>query len=418
MSISKQILIISPLDIKEKSIQVTRKTLEAYRDAGWNVWFVVSRDESIHGDYFYETEIDISGIEIFRFSMPFSKIHSQIKSSFLLKSLNVLRNYLSILKLAYHANKILKTNSIDVIYGYTEPGILAVNLLRILGQLKNQKIVSRMLGTFYINLLKSKQYLKIITRWDFYLPIYLSCDLFIMTNDGTSGDLAVKQANPENYKKLMFWTNGVDEFQLDTKKRAIFRQQLSIKEDDVVLLSVSRLVKWKRVDRIISLVDQLVNKCQFKNVKYLMLGDGNESSKLKELINFYQLDQYVLMMGSIPNEKIKNYLDIAEIFISTYDGSNVGNPLLEAIRANKIIFTLNNGDTATWITHENNGFIYDINDDLLENMAKDVIKIARDKNLQEKIITNITSTSETKLWTWRHRMCEEIKEVEKLLNSH
>ena len=46
-----------------------------------------------------------------------------------------------------------------------------------------------------------------------------------------------------------------------------------------------------------------------------------------------------------------------------YTSTNVGNPLLEAIRHNKIIVTLNNGDTGDWIKHRVSGLIYDVDDD-------------------------------------------------------
>jgi len=74
----KSILFISALDFKEKSIQVIRKTPEAYVKAGWQVHYVVARDNSKYGNYFYEERININGINTIRISYPLSKIIKQL----------------------------------------------------------------------------------------------------------------------------------------------------------------------------------------------------------------------------------------------------------------------------------------------------------------------------------------------------
>ena len=53
-----------------------------------------------------------------------------------------------------------------------------------------------------------------------------------------------------------------------------------------------------------------------------------------------------------------------------YESSNVGNPLLESIRLNKLILTLDNGGTSEWISHKVTGFIYPVDD------VKDLTKTA------------------------------------------
>lgn len=50
----KKILFLSGLDFKDKSIQVIRKTPEAYVNSGWSVHYIVARDTSSKGNYYYE----------------------------------------------------------------------------------------------------------------------------------------------------------------------------------------------------------------------------------------------------------------------------------------------------------------------------------------------------------------------------
>jgi glycosyltransferase involved in cell wall biosynthesis len=126
------------------------------------------------------------------------------------------------------------------------------------------------------------------------------------------------------------------------------------------------------------------------------------------------LSENILFMGSVSNSVVKNYLECADYFISTYDSSNVGNPLLEAISANKIIFTLNNGDTGDWISSGINGFIYDIDDTLLTAMAKDMFNVIQDNKLRAKLIEGVKNTAATKLWSWDERLKAEINAVDSL----
>ena len=42
-----------------------------------------------------------------------------------------------------------------------------------------------------------------------------------------------------------------------------------------------------------------------------------------------------------------------------------------------------------FLSNKKNGFIYDINDDLYESMAKDINEIINNKELEENILKNI-----------------------------
>ena len=60
----KKILFLSALDFKEKSIQVIRKTPEAYAAAGGDVDYIVARDDVKNGNYSYEEVINPQNINV------------------------------------------------------------------------------------------------------------------------------------------------------------------------------------------------------------------------------------------------------------------------------------------------------------------------------------------------------------------
>jgi hypothetical protein len=105
-----------------------------------------------------------------------------------------------------------------------------------------------------------------------------------------------------------------------------------------------------------------------------------------------------------------------------YTSTNVGNPLLEAIRHNKIIVTLNNGDTGDWIKHRVSGLIYDVDDDKdlstedYEKIARDVVEVFASAELFNSLKLGVGDVEKARLWTWEERFDAELDRVEQLLN--
>lgn len=412
----KSILFLSALDFKEKSIQVIRKTPEAYINNGWNVFYIVARDNSKKGNYFYEKEIDLPGAKLVRFYFPLSKFRSKINLKTLNTIISKIDTFLVIIKLSYYGSKVLNENKIDIIYGYEGPGVLAVRILNFFRKTKKSKIVTRFQGTWLTKYFKDKQILKIIFYFDFILALRTKASLCIMTDDGTQGDYIFKKLNPKAINNFRFWTNGVDEQKLSLNDYSDLVSKFK-KNGEFIMLSVSRLENWKKVERNILIFSKLIKNYNLKNIKYIIVGDGNQKDKYQELVVKEGIENYVYFTGGLINSEVKRYLNLSDIFISMYDLSNVGNPLLEAIRANKIIFTLNNGDTGKWINHYKNGFIYNINENLYDNVAKDIYTLLNDNKLQEVIKENIILTEKEKLRNWEERMREEVQTVEGLLNN-
>jgi len=410
----KTILFLSQIDFKEKSIQVIRKTPEYFVKYGWEVHYVVASDKSKSGDYYYEKEINPEGVNVYRFSIFFEKLKDKISNNLLLTVVGKISLYLMIFQLFSYGRKILKKQQIDVVYGYETIGVLAVWLLKLFSFTKKFKTVSRFQGTWITQYFKEKKYLKLILNIDKLIALKVRNNLAIMTDDGTQGDFALKKLNKkQNFK---FWVNGVDNQFLE-KEKYIDLKEKYVKNNETVILSVSRLISWKRIDRTIEIVDKIVNQNNCKNFIYLIIGEGPEKESLEKMVKLHNLENYIQFVGSVQNQEIKKYLNFADIFISMYDLSNVGNPLLEAISANCCIFTLNNGDTGNWIKHKANGFIYEIDDNLFNNVARDIISYSKDNDLQKFIKKNVELTNKEKLWNWDERMKTEVECVTELLNT-
>lgn len=406
---NKKILFLSANDFKEKSIQVIKKTPEFYIKKGWKVIYLVARDNSKTGNYFYEKEINPEGVDVIRFQMPLCKLKDYFKNHIIKTIFSKIIGFITILFIFVKAVRLIKEYKIHVLYGYEIHGVLASSLCRLI---YGNKLVyiHRFMGTWLTSYYKQKKWLKLFLNFDAILALKLDSDLLIMTNDGTQGDKALQIFKSKSLKNYRFWTNGVDEQKLDIEEVRYFKNFLGLK-DEKIFLSISRLESWKRVDRIIHSLALIKEK----DFKYFIIGDGQLKDTLNQLIQKKGLSEKIVFVGAIPNFEVKKYLNIADVFFSFYDLSNVGNPLLEAIRTNKIIFTLNNGDTKNWIEHKKNGFIYDIDESLYQNIRNDLNELIENTQLKNKILYNIRKTEIEKLKTWEERLDMEVCEVERLV---
>ena len=402
MQKSRKILFLSALDFKEKSIQVIRKTPEYYASNGWEVDYIVARDNVKGGNYSYEREINPKDIKTYRFYWPLLKLRA-VKNRYLSLFFSKLASVIVIFFLFLKGYKKIRLNNYDVIYGYELQGVLATFLLKPF--LRTEKIVTRFQGTFINEMLEEKQWLRLIFNMDLLIALKVKSDLTIMTDDGTQGNKAIQKVRGINkIGNLKFWPNGVDAIE--------HSEWPDNSKENIKIISISRLVGWKRVDRCLRVVERLVAN-GFVNFEYEIVGGGEKREELEKLVNDLSLRNFVKFSGALSHYDALIKLKSAQLFFSMYDSSNVGNPLLEAIRANKLIVTLNNGDTGKWIKHKVNGLIYKPDDEFFNQAAQDIERLISDGTSRVKILNNLKLTELEKLWVW----CERLKQEEKAINE-
>jgi glycosyltransferase involved in cell wall biosynthesis len=174
---------------------------------------------------------------------------------------------------------------------------------------------------------------------------------------------------------------------------------------------VSRLVVWKNVDRVINAIPTVLE--EYPDSLLVIVGAGDERVKLEQLAKDLKVDDHTLFIGSIPHQEVQYYLAAADIFLSLYTWSNVGNPLLEAMLAGKCIVTLANGDTPRIIKHNVTGVL--LEEDNLSPLPGILISLLRDPITTAALGENARRYALENLPTWEQRLSREINEVSQLL---
>lgn len=293
----------------------------------------------------------------------------------------------------------------DVIYGHTSYGAPIAYLIA--KKLKTPN-VTRLYGTFlYPHLPSFWQRLKKIEE---VIAFKTPSALIIITDDGTRGDEVAKYFKlPAS--RMKFWMNGVDKSKFDPNfDVAEFKRQLGIASDARIILAVSRLERWKGVDRLIKSVPEVV--AARNDLVFLVIGDGSERESLHKMAHALQINSFVRFIGAIPSSEVTKFMNAADIFVSLQDYSNLGNPLFEAMVCGKCILTLDTGDTARIIRSGETGILLSLKN--LEELPEKIIHLLDNNELRNELGKNARQYALDNFQSWDQRIEMEIAELEEL----
>jgi phosphatidyl-myo-inositol dimannoside synthase len=99
-----------------------------------------------------------------------------------------------------------------------------------------------------------------------------------------------------------------------------------------VILTVGRLVsteRYKGFDQVIELMPQLTMR--LANVKYVVVGDGDDRCRLIEKVEAMGLSSCVIFTGYIPESEKPGHYNLADVYVMPSRGEGFGIVLLEAL---------------------------------------------------------------------------------------
>jgi glycosyltransferase involved in cell wall biosynthesis len=235
----------------------------------------------------------------------------------------------------------------------------------------------------------------------------------IVGDDGTRGDKVAEFLRIDK-GRLKFWKNGIDfdiyDPNLDLE---VARRELDINQQTKVVLSLCRLEKWKGVDRVIEAVPAVVSRN--KDVQFIIAGDGAERKGLEKKVADLKVSEWVRFLGNVDREKVKKLMNLADIFVTLQDISNLSNVFLEAFVAGRCIVTLDDGSTDGLIIDGFSGFFVD--DNRPKNLAECLLKLLGNDLLREQAGNNARKMARQLLESWQERTDKEVALIESLVNG-
>jgi len=197
----------------------------------------------------------------------------------------------------------LKKIKPDLIYG-SSCGNTELPLGFVLSRLLKKKFICSAHGTDFL----------VRYHYSFKTHYLKALDKIIVHSDRLK-DL-IKKINHLDDKQLEIIPPGLylPNYDINQEKDQI-RQELNIQADDFVLISVGRHVPRKNFQIVIEAVKQIKKKLPKSQIKYFLIGKGEETQKLKNLVKNYHLQSEVIFPGAV-NDNMKNkYLKASDVFI-------------------------------------------------------------------------------------------------------
>lgn len=367
---------------------------KALRDAGHEVLYLYPQRET--------REFDYDGIRMRTFRLRFAlpdpgKVW---RTRFAVK----IYYPIFLMRASWEALRVARRFKPDIVYGQLYQAVPVAWLVSRVQRIPN---ITRMYGTFLAPWVRSwKRFL----RYEEVLAYKVPCSAFIMTNDGTRGDECadVLGVPPSRFK---FWRNGVDKSMYDPSfDREAFKAAHGIPADHVVVLALGRLERWKGVDRLIAALPAVL--ARRPDVTVLVVGDGAERQRLEQQARDLGVAHAVRFLGAILHAGIRTYLNGADIFVSLYHYSNVGNPLLEALACAKCIVTIDNGATGKLIRDGETGLL--VHEQALEHLPGALLRVIDDPALRARLSSGARADAEANLQTWPERLEMEVHLVQEL----
>lgn len=252
-------------------------------------------------------------------------------------------------------------------------------------------------------------------QWADYVGTAAPLDLYFMLNDGTRGDRVLAELGIAS-QRVRFRISGVaQDLYLPHLDRASFlgeRYGLDIAAGDRVLLSMSKLTPWKRVERLLLAMPSVLRRYPRA---HLFIGHrGPMRDWLEALARQLNVAHRVRFLGAIPHTDVAGLMNACDVFVSVNDHSNLSNPLLEALECARPIVTLDDGSTDGVLRDGENALLASVTS-LPESLADRIVTLLNEPAFASQLSRAARDTAQRLLVSWPERIRAEMADVLELL---
>lgn len=135
-------------------------------------------------------------------------------------------------------------------------------------------------------------------------------------------------------------------------RRSERRQQMNAKEDEHLLITVSRLVPKNGVDIVIEAMGELPSR-----VRFAIAGDGPERTQLEVLARTRGVTDRVTFLGEISQKDLPDYLASADSFIRASRSEGQGISFIEAMASGLPTIGTSVGGIPDFLRDQETGFV-------------------------------------------------------------
>jgi glycosyltransferase involved in cell wall biosynthesis len=129
-------------------------------------------------------------------------------------------------------------------------------------------------------------------------------------------------------------------------------------ENEVLLVTVGRLVARKAIDQLISLIKNL----NATHVHLLIIGTGPQEQALREKANALQVSERIHFLGHVEESEKFKILRMCDIYVSTSQHEGFGLVFLEAMASGLPVICYDYGGQTDFLENGHTGYLIQLND--------------------------------------------------------
>lgn len=208
--------------------------------------------------------------------------------------------------------------------------------------------------------------------------------------------LCASSYGPNDFNRLGMYIDKCFKWGYFPETEKYDEKELIAKKENkkINIIWVGRFIKEKHPEEVIKLAKEL--KTNGYEFEMQMLGNGVLLDRTKKQIDKYNLQNEVKLIGAVDSDKVRIYMEKANIFICTSDRTERwGVVLNEAMNSGCAVVAYKEiGGVPFLIKNTQNGFAYSNFNDLYNK----TVNIINNKELREKISINAYKTI-SEVWT-------------------
>lgn len=173
---------------------------------------------------------------------------------------------------------------------------------------------------------------------------------------------------------------NIDQFAKDTGRRNEIRGKYDVKDNEVLLITASRVVPEKNIDFLVRSF-ALIRKTR-KDVKLMIVGDGSFRDELEALVKELGIGESVIFTGLLDKEDMIAHYQASDIFVFASLTETQGLVAVEAMAAGLPVVAVKASGIEDMIKSGQDGILTDNTE---ENFAANTIKLIEDGELRKKM---------------------------------
>lgn len=167
-------------------------------------------------------------------------------------------------------------------------------------------------------------------------------------------------------------------------KPAYLLERHGLASDQPIILTVTRLQKfaqYKGYDTILQVLPKI--RHEVPNVHYILVGKGDDRSRVETMIRELNLQDCVTLTGFVPDEELPDYYSLCNVFAMPSKGEGFGIVYLEALAAGRPVLAGNQDGSVDPLLNGKLGCL--VNPDDKEEISTSLIEILQGKYTNQNL---------------------------------